>query len=334
MHTLPCQIITDQKVHGLRALTLENDQLRATLLPDFGAKLHEFQSRRSGRDYLYHNPRVQPRTPVYGANIDNWWSGGLDEGIPTGHVCTYKGEELPYLGEVWSQGWDCEVTCNELDRVEVHAVCHTVIAPLRVERWHSLRAGESMLRTRHRVTNVGYQPTDYLWGVHPAFAVQPGYRIDIPAGAVWVAESNPDFHLGERGTVYQWPFAHAKDGTTVDMRQVPPPEIGWHEFHHAIELHAGWLAVTDPTAREGVALSFSTDVFNTIWLWLVYGGWRDLYSAAVEAWNGYPAKLTDALSMGRCSRLAPGESIETETRLVAFSGLDAVNSVTPDGVVS
>jgi galactose mutarotase-like enzyme len=329
-----CRIIQGEKIRSLGSLTLENDRVRATLLPEFGAKLHEFTHQGSGRDFLYHNPRLQPRAPVYGANIDNWWSGGVDEAIPTGHPCVYRGEELPYLGEVWSQAWDCEVTCNTPERVEVHASCSTIIAPLFVERWHSLTAGESVLRTRHRVTNVGYQPVDFLWGIHPAFTIQPGYRIDLPARTVWVAESNPDFHLGRRGSTYQWPYARQADGTIVDMRQVPPPQIGWHELHHAIELDEGWLALTDPDARLGVALSFSTEVFNTVWLWLVYGGWRDLYAAALEAWNGYPAKLTDALSMGRCTRLIPGEYIETTTGLIAYCGLESVKSVSLEGIVS
>ena len=73
---------------------------------------------------------------------------------------------------------------------------------------------------------------------------------------------------------------------------------------------------------------------NLALMWLVYGGWRDLYAVALEAWNGFPAKLTDALSIGRCSHLAPGEHIETTTALIAYSGLESVKSVSAEGIVS
>jgi hypothetical protein len=328
-----CRISTDWSFRGLRAIVLENHLVKVTILPDLGGKIHEFVYKPSDRDFLYHNPRCPPRTPVYGANVDNWWSGGIDEAIPTGHVCVYNGEEYPYLGEVWSQPWSWGIVADDPGRVEVQLTCHTIIAPLRVERWHYLLPDKPILYTRHRVTNIGIHPCEFLWGIHPAFAITPDCRIDLPAGKMWVAESTPDWHLGERGTTYAWPYAHERDGTPVDMRWVPPMDVGWQEFHHAIELREGWVALTDTVAREGVAMTFPLQVFNTAWLWLVYGGWRDLYSAALEAWTGYPARLSDAVAQGRYARLQSGKVSEAETRLIAFQGPKGVQTVLPDGEV-
>ena len=296
-----CRISTGQ-IDRLEAILLEDDQLLVSILPSRGAKIHQFKPKPSGHDFLYHNLRCRPRQPVFGVNVDNWWSGGIDEAIPTGHPCTYRGDELPYLGEVWSQAWNWKTVSNTLELVELHFSCDAIITPLRVERWVSLTAGEKSIQVRHKVTNTEFKPVDFLWGIHPAFAIPPGWRIELPAKTVWVAESSPDNHLGDRGSIYQWPFASQTDGSTVGMRLIPDPEVGWHEMRHAIEFEAGWLAVIDLTSRLGVRLTFSKDVFNTLRLWLVYSGWRDLYSAALEPWNGYPAKLTDALVDGRCSR--------------------------------
>ena len=328
-----CRLSTDWSLRGLRALVLENNLARVTILPDHGGKIHEFVYKPSDRDFLYHNPRCLPRVPVYGVNVDNWWSGGVDEAIPTGHPCSYKGEDYPYLGEVWSQPWSWEVVADNPQQVEIHLTCHTIIAPLRVERWHSLSKDEAILRTRHKVTNVGLHPCEFLWGIHPAFAITPECRIDLPVNRVWVAESTPDWHLGERGTTYTWPYARQRDGTTVDMRRVQPVEAGWHELHHAIELREGWVALTDTATREGVAMTFSPQVFNTIWLWLIYGGWRDLYAAALEAWTGYPAQLSEAVAQGRFARLLPDETVETESQLIAFRGVTGVSTILPNGDV-
>ena len=144
-----CRVTSDWAFRGFQALILENHLVRATILPGLGARLHEFVYKPADRDWLYHNPRCLPRTPVYGANVDNWWSGGMDEAIPTGHACTYRGEEYPYLGEVWSQPWTWEVLADTPERVEVHLSCHTIIAPFKVERWHWLAAGEPILHSRH-----------------------------------------------------------------------------------------------------------------------------------------------------------------------------------------
>jgi len=82
--------------------TLENEFLRVTVVPDIGAKVHELFYKPLARDLLFHHPRVELRAPVFGANVDNWWTGGIDDALPTGHACVVEGEELPFLGEAWS----------------------------------------------------------------------------------------------------------------------------------------------------------------------------------------------------------------------------------------
>jgi galactose mutarotase-like enzyme len=328
-----CQIITDKKICGLHSLRLENDLIQATILTEFGAKLHSLIYKPTQKEFLYHHPRCLPRQPVYGVNVDNWWSGGIDEAIPTGHACAYQGEEYPYLGEVWSLPWKWEITENTGDEIEIHLSCRTIIAPLQVERWYKIKKGDSKIHIRHKVTNMGYHHFDFLWGIHPAFDINPNTRIDIPAKSVWVAESNPNSHLGSRGTTYNWPFAKENKGNYVDMRLVPEPKAGWHELHHAIELTDGWLAVTDTTTGFGVGMTFSENVFSSIWLWLVYGGWRELYCASVEIWSGYPAKLSEAIENQRVSHLEAGAILETETCLIVYQGVVTVDKITRDGVV-
>jgi hypothetical protein len=53
--------------------------------------------------------------------------------------------------------------------------------------------------------------------------------------------------------------------------------------------------------------------------------------AAVEAWTGYPAKLHLAVQNGTCSELGGGESLECDTKFVAYTGLSEVSYITKDG---
>ena len=76
-----------------------------TVLPTHGAKVVELISKAADRDLLYHHPRFDVRPPVFGANVDDWWTGGIDEVAPTGHPAVVGGEQLPFLGEFWSQAW-------------------------------------------------------------------------------------------------------------------------------------------------------------------------------------------------------------------------------------
>jgi len=328
---MACTITDEWTYRGMKTVILENDFVRATVLIDFGAKIHEFIYKPLNHDFMYHHPRVECRTPVFGVNVDNWWTGGMDEAIPTGHPCTYKGEDYPFLGEVWSLPWYYEIIKRSSNEVTVYLKRPLIISSLVVERWITLRQGEKVLRFRHRIKNVGKIGTEFLWGLHPGFAINSDCRIDLPAGEVMEEESLPDNRLGVRGARYDWPFAKDKDGNTVDMSKVNSEDAGTMDFHYATDLKEGWLSITDTKQKMGVALVFPKEVFSSVWLWLVYGGWRGIYTAAVEAWTGYPAKLSDAVANGRYSSLNKGETLECESMLLVHTGYEKVESISSDG---
>lgn len=94
----------DWRYRGLAAVVLENEKLRVVALPELGAEINQLIDKRLDRNRLFHHPRVELRPPVFGSNADNWWTGGIDDGVPTGHPCTVGGELLPFLGKVWSKG--------------------------------------------------------------------------------------------------------------------------------------------------------------------------------------------------------------------------------------
>ena len=75
-------------------------------------------------------------------------------------------------------------------------------------------------------------------------------------------------------------------------------------------------------------MSFDPAVFPVAWLWGVYGGWRGLYTVALEAWTAHPARLDEVIAAGRAPDPGrPGEAIETEVRFIAFDGVSSVDGV-------
>jgi hypothetical protein len=329
-----CRISDRWSFNGLQVVVLENRLVRTTVIVDLGARLHEFVYKPLDRDFFWHNPRIEPRLPVFQADIDAWLSGGMDEAIPTGHVSTYRGETYPYLGETWSLRWNYEITSREPSLVEVHLWRHTPISPLRLDRWVAISQDQPIIRMRHRIKNLGHDRFDFLWGLHPCWDVSPSSRFDIPAGEMLIEDSAPSNRLGPKGTRYTWPYAsEALTGRQVDVRRMPAPGLGFGEFHFATELHDGWLAVTDTEAKVGAGLVFPKDVFKAVWLWTTAGNWRGYYVGAFEAWTGYPQKLHDAVDHGVYGSLEAGQELECETALVAFTGVAGVARLGMDGTV-
>jgi Domain of unknown function (DUF5107) len=68
------------RIHDLHVVILENDWLRASVLPGVGAKIYDLIWKATGRNLLWHNPRILPQSYPVDGNFDNYWCGGWDEG--------------------------------------------------------------------------------------------------------------------------------------------------------------------------------------------------------------------------------------------------------------
>ncbi len=309
----------DWSYRGFPACVLENDILRVAVLPEVGAKIHQMIFKPTDRDLLFHHPRVEVRKPVFGVNVDNWWTGGIDECVPTGAPCVVDGEELPYLGEAWSMPWSAE-------RLSATAVAFRrdgVITPFHIERIMELRPGEPFVRMRHQLTNTGTTPFRFIWGIHPGLAVGPATRIQIPARLGVIDESWPQDRLGAPGTTYPWP--------KQELTELAETPGGTWDLHYATELEAGWLAAWDARWQSGFGMTFPPDVFKCVWVWLVDGGWRGIRCVAVEPWTGFPSALAAAVEAGHASQLGPGDSLTADTRIIGFATTTAIRGFDPEG---
>lgn len=325
-------IETQWRYRDLRVVRLENELLRLDILPELGAKIYNLIHKPADRNLLWHNPRITPHRVPFGANFDNHWAGGWDEPFPNGAECVYAGETLPYLGELWAQQWEWEVLDGGPQRVQVHLWCDGPITPARVEKTITLTKGSGVVRFDHRITNTGTLPFDFNWGVHPAFAVTPDSRIDLPACHGVVEEAAGEV-LGEVHTPFTWPCVLTSRAERRDLRFPLSRQSGAMSFSYLEGFEQGWLAVTDRPTASGLGLAFPREVFRCLWLYLCYGGYRDLNVAIVEPWIGYPSKLSEAVQAGRFRTLAAGESLEATLSAVTYTGVQSVSFVGVDGEV-
>lgn len=74
----------ERHLTDIDALVIENDRLRATVLPGLGGRVHSLHHKPTDRELLYRNPVVQPAAfALNGA----WFSGGIEWNVgATGHT--------------------------------------------------------------------------------------------------------------------------------------------------------------------------------------------------------------------------------------------------------
>jgi hypothetical protein len=91
--------------------------------------------------------------------------------------------------------------------------------------------------------------------------------------------------------------------------------------------------LTDKKSKVGFGLHFPREVFTTVWVLMLYGGWRGLYHVIMEPCNSFPRDLGEAIRIGRVGRLGGGQTLTANVVAVAYSGKDSVTKIGADGEV-
>jgi len=323
---------TDWTYRGFQAVVLENEALRAVVLPGLGAKLWQLTHKPTGTDLLWQHPRIKPRPVAFGASYDDHFFGGWDELFPNDVPETLGGEAMPDHGELWTLPWEFETRQGD-GEAEVVLRAETPVSACRMEKRILLRSGEAKLRFTHRLTNLGARPLPFLWKLHAAMRVNADSRLDVAAGRVYIEDFGPP-RTGETKKSYDWPFAIGADGEAHDMRRCLPPSAGVNEFQYATELTAGWCALTDTSTGIGMGLAFDAEVFRSCWFFATYGGWRQLQTIVLEPCTGYPISVNDGVEAGTHRTIGAGETIATEVVATVYTGLQAVETIDRDGNAS
>ena len=233
----PARVVEGERA-GWRALTLDNGDLRVTVIPDKGAEIVELIDARTGIDVLFHAPwGLQPpgSPPREGSGghafLENY-GGGWQELFPSaGDPCTYRGRPIPFHGEVASLPWDYEPLGGAAARLTVD--CRRT--PFRLERVMSLPDGERTLRLEETAVNESADPAHLVWGHHcvvgPPFLGQGCQEINQRKSAASksslkarpVAGLSTSTQPSARSVRYTSSWLPASEPGTVLRSVTPPP---------------------------------------------------------------------------------------------------------------
>jgi hypothetical protein len=306
---------------GMDAVMLENKRIRATILPGAGARIFQLIDKQNDVDLLWHHPRRGPQPAVLGSpGADLWWSGGIDDIFPTDFPCLYRNEQLPYLGELWTNTWSSRLTQADDAGVEVLLSTRTVISPFEVTKRIRLEGEDDHISVRYAITNIGFSAYDWFFGIHPGVEVEEGCRLLFPIREALIDDAWPLDVLAAKGTRYAWPLCPTARGGTIDLSQVPGPE-GWWTFQYGMELAEPWLAVHNPARQSAFGIAFDRGFFKSLLFYLGFGGWRNTYSVIPQIATAWPGNLSEVVASGMQRSLQPGESATTEVSFHCLTGV-------------
>jgi galactose mutarotase-like enzyme len=301
------------------ALVLENDTIRAILLPAWGGKTISLVHKRLGVETLWQNPGPAFRRSAYGDPYGDGEIAGFDEMFPTISRCYYDahpwaGAEAPDHGEVWALPWE--------DAVEGDAVTLSVNGvrfPYRLRKTVSLE-GEKLV-AHYGATNLSRFPIDFIWAAHPLFNATEGMRFIVPGDMRHVINAVPGPVLGGYGQRLEFPAARTANGTTVQLDRVPPRNTtGFQKYWFAAKVTEGWCILHDPRGKLNIGMTFPPDKVPWLGMWLNEGGWAGQYNIAPEPATGAMDRIDLARMWGMGSVLAPGAAYEWDLVITVGEG--------------
>ena len=324
-----CFVNTDETLHDLRVITLQNEQLRVKILPEVGGKIWQITFLELGEDLLWNNVFTSPgRHPIH-APYDDVWSGGWDELFPNDEEATIDGTRFPDHGELWTGVWNHRTSADE-QSASVTLSFETPLSGIVMEKTLTLYNASSTLRISHTMRNTSAKEFPFLWKLHLALRVTSDHRIDFPKMQVLREPAFPGT-LGEAPIQFPWPYAKV-GASTLDLRKVTEHERALY-FFYGTQMEAGWCALTNTAKRLSCGLRFSQQVFPSCWLFATYGGWRDHHVAVLEPCTGYPLDFDEMVRTGRHRVLAPRETLSTEVLFTVQTGLRNVSFIDEQGAI-
>lgn len=297
---------------GMRAVVLENELLRVTVLADKGGDVAEFCYKRRDMDFVWLAPDGirNPRDVAGGAGDDvaaflDHYEGGWQEVLPNGgEPSTYRGAALAQHGEVAGLPWDVEIAADDPSEVAVRLTVRARRMPLRVAKTFRLASGEAELHVDEELANESGVELEVMWGHHIVFGapfLRPGHRIRFP------------------------------DGVAAGPELAVVPEHGApSDIHYLSGFRDGRYEIIDPDAGLGLRVRWDAAVLPDLWLWRELGAaeeapwWGRAYVVGLEPFAGRPTEgLAEAVRNGSALTLRPHETRPLWLRAAVIEGEEA-----------
>jgi hypothetical protein len=281
------------------------------VMPGLGAKISSLRDLRTGREWLWRNPRIPYKRVPHGSSyITEADTGGWDECFPSVSECEYpsppwKGARIQDHGELWSHAPTFEIE-EENDAVTLSAQWEGIALPYLFTRKLWVGAGMARLRVDYAVTNTGDSPVQWIWSAHPLMAIERGMELRVPPGARFnLGGALPtDLISQERDlrfpmTVHNPVIARNAMHSIAAISPLPPPSAAMAMKLWSDPLDEGWATLR---ASDGeFRLRWDAAQLPQLGIWMNLGAWAGdggtpYYNLGLEPCIGAQDSLADAVT--------------------------------------
>ncbi|MCP5536452.1 MAG: hypothetical protein H7A51_09495 [Akkermansiaceae bacterium] len=280
---------------------LQNKYISLEVLPEPGGKISSLVDRRTGREWLWKNPHLTIRQPVYGEsytkNID---FGGWDEIFPSiSPVTLADGTKIPDHGEL-------VFLPATVQQTGPHTLVTTWLGrAINTKFIRTITLEDSLVRVAYALESLQAQAVPYLWACHPLIALEPGMVLEVPTQRFLTRDTTP---------IPDLPITHLSSGGSRFDIADPQSDASVAAMAHKIFTTKGDVDSLKIEAADGGVLELSWDLETIpyLGLWLNLRGWSGCdvppyFNLGIEPTTAPYDELLEAVESGCHRILAPGD---------------------------
>jgi len=320
-----------------RALIIENEKLRITILVGKGTDIIELLYKPMDIDFmwrspieLYDNNKNQPTKQLGAGSFLDTYEGGWQELLPNINDPTnYKDSGLGTHGEAALLPWDYEIVVDSVYEIKVKFSVRMNRAPFLVIKYLTIKSTSSVIEFEEKIKNEGDEEFKFMWSYHPAIGkpfLDDNCVIDLPDEAIGHTyhidySGNSILHLDKE---FKWPFVRDKNNLEIDLSKIMSDKAKTAFNVYLDNLKEGWYRITNLKKGIGFGLKWDVAVFKYLMIWFVYRGYYGFpfygrtYNVALEPWSAVPGNLDEVIRLKRELSLLPLAEIETKYSCIIY----------------
>lgn len=288
--------ISQDFYQGLNRITVENELLLFSILPEVGGKMISLFSKPTQQEFMSLSGRTFTKLD-YGKDYGDCDISGFDEcfpGIASGFYpeWPWKGTHIPDHGELFTLPWKTEIRNDSLN-MQVYGIRF----PYKFSK--TIFLDQNTVKINYELENVSPYDFKYIWSAHPLFAVEKNTKIKIPGKPNVRTDYSKYERFGKHLYETSWPNAKEANGDIIDVSVIRSEKEDAATKFFTTKLEEGWCALEYP---QGSVLKMTFDVEKVpyVGLWINEGGWSEgnSFHVAMEPCTGCPDKLETAIQRG------------------------------------
>ena len=326
-----CRITEDTTIKGIKAVVMENEKLRITVLTDKGTDIYEFLYKPLDVDMMWRGPvelqnpgTFVPSTGNEAGTFIDRYEGGWQEVLPNGGLaCEYKGAKFGQHGEVSNIPWKYQILKDQEDEISIKFWVRAYRTAFYIEKTLTLKSNDPTLYISETLVNEAEEDMELMWGHHPAIGLpflSEDCIIETSAKKVIV---HPELMFESQrlkpGSVHAWPMAKNEKGELIDLSKIPSKESKTADMFYLTDFeNEAWYKIKNKAKGISFGMRWDKNLFKYLWLWQVckgaygYPWYGRTYCMALEPWTSYPTSgLVEAVKNGSALKLAAGQRIST-----------------------